>query len=101
MAQASATQYLAEIFAPLETAEQLRADSARLQDAAQLLTEAGEPVRYVRSLLVPCEETAFHLFEAETTGAVEHVLRDAGLEAERISVAIPANDRDRMGGKAT
>ncbi len=49
----------------------------------------------MRSLLVPREETAFYVFEADDPDVVERVLREAGLEAERISVAIPANDRTR------
>ena len=89
----STTQYLAEIFAPRCTRDRLRAESLRVRAAAEALADSGEPVRYLHSLLVPGEEIAFHFFEAEQPEAVAHALHGAGLEAERISLAIPNGPR--------
>jgi hypothetical protein len=79
--------YLAEVFAPHGDVESL-AEAERLRAAATALTARGIGVRHVHSVLVPDEETVFHLLAAERRTAVERVLREVGLEAERISPAI-------------
>ena len=80
--------YLAEVFAPRGRVEERRAEAERVHAAAAALAARGVRVRHLHSVFVPDEETAFHLLEAERRIAVEHALRDAGLEAERISPAI-------------
>lgn len=82
------TCYLAEVFAPRGDAEAHHAEAERVSAAATALTASGIRVRHVHSVLVPDEETAFHLLAAERRAAVERALREAGLEAERISPAI-------------
>lgn len=89
---AAATCYLAELYAPRHDPDRLSADTARLRAAAGALAEAGLPVRYLHSAFVAAEETVFHVFEAESGEAVEQALRDAGLEAERISAAVAVAD---------
>ena len=84
------TQYLAEVFAPEWSEEDLRDTCERVRLAAESAEGSGGRVRYLHSVLVPRDETAFFLFEAQLAGAVEHVLEVVGLEAERISPAIPA-----------
>jgi hypothetical protein len=86
--QRPSTCYLAEVFAPHGDAEAHHAEAERVSAAATALTARGIRVRHVHSVLVPDEETAFHLLAAERRAAVERVLREAGLEAERISPAI-------------
>lgn len=80
--------YLAEVFAPGGDAEGQGAETERIRAAAAALSAAGIPVRHLHSLLLPGEETVFHLLLAERRAAVERLLREAGLEAERISPAI-------------
>jgi hypothetical protein len=82
--------YLAEIFLPRRDPERLEAEAQRIRAAAEALAESGVRVRYLHWLFVPREETAFHVFDTELPDAIEQVLRDAGLEAERISPAIAA-----------
>ena len=84
---------MAEIFATRCSAEQQKAEAERVHAAAETLAGAGSSVRYLRSLFVPGEETAFHLFEAERPSDVEDALRDVDLEAERISPAIEVAGR--------
>ena len=87
--------YLAEVFAPRGDAEAQGADAERIRAAATALAATGIRVRHVQSVLVPGEETAFHLLAAERQATVERVLRDAGLEAERISPAIAVAGDER------
>jgi hypothetical protein len=79
--------FLAEVFTPGREAEQRRADADYVRAAAEALARAGTPVRYLESLYVPGEEIALYLFRADRPDEVEHVLHEAGLEAERISLA--------------
>jgi acetyl esterase/lipase len=87
--------YLAEVYTPRPTAAEEEAQRDRVRAAAEALAADGPHVRYVQVLLVPGEETAFHLFEAEGPAAVEAVLRAAGLEAERISPALAVAGKAR------
>jgi len=82
------TCYLAETFAARRDSEQLRVETERVRAAAEALASSGVGVRHLESLFLPGEEMALHLFEAERPDAIEQVLRDAGLEADRISLVI-------------
>lgn len=66
---------------PAEAIERLRA-------AAEEMTAAGLPVRHVRSIVVPGDETAFHLFEGPSLQAVEEVGRRAHNEFDRVTEAL-------------
>lgn len=83
----TANCYLAELYAPRRGVGQQQAEAERIRLAVEALVGAGVAIRYLRSIVVPREETAFHLFEAERASAVEQVLHDVGLEAECISLA--------------
>lgn len=89
---AATGHYLAELFTSGHSLERLRAEAERISVATEALAADGESIRYLDSLLLPDEETGFHCFEAEEPEAVERVLRDAGLEAERISPVIATTD---------
>lgn len=56
--------------------------------AAEQVSAAGTSVRYVRSTLLPGDETCFHVFEAESRGAVDDVARRAGLVGARVAEVI-------------
>jgi hypothetical protein len=79
--------YLAEVFAPNEGPEQQQEQADRIREAADGRTRCGTPVSCLESLFVPGEEMALYLFQADRPAVVEDVLRDAGLQAERISPA--------------
>ena len=71
------------------------ADRGRI--AAESLTLEGTPVRYLRSIFLPEDETCFSLYEAESVDAIREVVRRASLPFERIveAVAIPeSSDTD-------
>jgi hypothetical protein len=56
----------------------------RARGAAEQLTREGTPVRWVRSVYVPEEDTCLLVFEAPTAEAVDRAGRRAGLTYERI-----------------
>lgn len=79
--------FAAEVYAPgLGTS--LEELSGRLRDAADSVTRDGSAVRYVRSLLLPGDETCFHLFEADSTASVSDTTKRAGVLCARIVEAI-------------
>lgn len=88
------TTYLVELYAPRQDREQLKAEAKRIRAAVKALTDSGAAVRYMHAVLVPGEETAFHVFEANGPDSVEQAIRDAGLEPERISPAIAETGKE-------
>jgi Protein of unknown function (DUF4242) len=62
-----------------------RAERARL--SAEALTREGTPVRYLRSILVPEDETCFFLYEACSADSVREAAQRATLPFERITEA--------------
>jgi uncharacterized protein DUF4242 len=62
------------------------ADRARL--AAEQLSREGTPVRYLRSLFVPEDETCFYLYEATSAEAVRSAAERAALRFERVAEAV-------------
>jgi hypothetical protein len=55
---------------------------------AEALSRIGPAVRYVRSILIPEDETCFLLFEAASIDDVREAARIAGLPIDRISEAV-------------
>jgi hypothetical protein len=51
--------------------------------AAARLTSADTPVRLVRSIFVPADETCFFLFEADDADAAQEAAGASGLPLER------------------
>lgn len=62
------------------------ATNARL--AAEALTREGTPVRYLRFIFVPDDETCFHLYEAPSVDAVREAALRAAVPVERIAEAL-------------
>lgn len=52
---------------------------------AEQLTEEGTPVRYLRSIFVPEDETCFLLLEAASVDAVHTAARRAELAFDRVA----------------
>jgi hypothetical protein len=72
---------MAELYAPSLT----EGSSARAAEAAaRSLREEGLAVRYMRSIVIPGDETCFHVFEAQSADAVREVGRRAAIRFERI-----------------
>ena len=80
--------YLVETYVPGMQAQNARAAGRRARTAARQLSSEGVPVRYVRTTLLPGDETCFHLFEAASQDAVAEACQLAGLETPRIVPAV-------------
>ena len=80
--------FLVESYIPRSQAQDAQAVGRHAQAAAVALSRAGVSVRYVRTTLVPGDETCFHVFEAASHDAVAEACRLAGLEAPRIVPAV-------------
>jgi hypothetical protein len=86
------TRYLVELYLPRRSEAEIAGNLERLQQAVARVSRPGMPIRHVCSLFIPADETCFHLFEASGPEPVEHALREAGIEHERLSEAV---DLDR------
>ena len=81
-------RYLVESYIPRSRARNARAAGREARTAAAELTREGTRVRYVRTTLVPEDETCFHIFEAASKEAVGEACRRAGIATGRILPAI-------------
>jgi hypothetical protein len=79
--------FLVETYVPKMAQNDARV-ARRARMAARQLSREGEPVRYLRTTLLPEDETCFHLFEAASEDAVAEVCRRAGLGTPRIVRAV-------------
>ena len=82
------SSFLAEVYTPVTAA--VAEFEARARLAAADLSAAGTPVRYVRAIFVPDDETCFHLFEADSPEAVDEAMRRAGFVGARVTRAVEA-----------
>lgn len=83
MADEATTEYLAECFWPGVDEAAVHALDARAGASAGELTRAGEPVRYIGSILMREDEVVLCLFEG-TEEAVRRAAARAEIPFERI-----------------
>jgi hypothetical protein len=81
------SSYLLEAYTPASAL--LEEVEARMRMAAAELSESGTPVRYVRSIFVPDDETCFHLLDGPSHEAVAEAAKRAGISTARITKALP------------
>jgi hypothetical protein len=81
------SSYLLEAYTPASAL--LEEIEARVRIAAAELSDSGTPVRHVRSIFVPEDETCFHLLDATSSEAVAEAARKAGISRPRITKAVP------------
>ena len=79
--------YLVEAYAPIDERELAKAVS-RIRAAAEAMSRQGAPVRHVQAILVPGDETCFHLVQAPSVEAVDELARTARLVYTRIVEAV-------------
>jgi hypothetical protein len=82
------TQFLVERYVPRANDGAIEREAERARLSAEALTVEGTPVRYLRSIFVPEDETCFLLYEAGSVEAVQAAALRAALPFERISIAI-------------
>jgi hypothetical protein len=84
--------YVAERYLPGITREKLLQATRRARRASTEMTAEGTPVRYLRSIFLPEDETSYCLFEASSREAVERANHRADVPFDRVMEAV---DLDR------
>jgi hypothetical protein len=79
--------FIAEAYEPDPAATRAEVAEA-LRRAAEDISQDGTPVRYIRSIVVPADETCFHLFEAPSVVAVQEASARAEVVCTRIVEAV-------------
>ena len=88
------TEFLVELYVPRTDPLAAESGAERARLAAEELTREGTPVRYLRSIFVPEDETCFALYEAVTAEAVREVARRAALRFEHVAEAVTHSKGD-------
>jgi hypothetical protein len=81
-------EFLVELYVSRADGAEVERAAERARDAAEQLTREGRPVRFVRSIFVPEDETCFYLYEAASAEHVSEAARCADLRFERVAEAI-------------
>jgi len=83
-------EFLVELYVSCTEPDGVERRAERAQRAAVELTAAGTPVRFVRSIFVPADETCLFLFEAESVDAVRRAAQHAALPFEHVAETAPS-----------
>jgi hypothetical protein len=79
------SEYLVELYVSRADACAIERDAERVRQAAEEQTRRGIPVRFLRSIFVPDDETCFLLIEASSAEAVRDAAELAALPYERVT----------------
>jgi hypothetical protein len=92
------SEFLVEFYLSRTDAAALGRSVRRARLAAEEQTRQGRPVRYLRSMYLPDDETCFVLYEAEASDAARRAAALATIGYERVSEVIgdtrPGNGPD-------
>lgn len=78
--QEQSRYHLVELHRPNDGWTELQALADRARTAAEQVNSADTPVRFVRSIFVPDDETCFQLFEGTPAAVAEAVSRSRAKE---------------------
>jgi hypothetical protein len=87
-------EFVVELYASRHDAAALDRGAKRIRLAAEELSRDGTPVRYLRRIFVPEDETCLLLYEAESATVVGEATRRAGVAFERITEAVANPSED-------
>jgi hypothetical protein len=87
--------YLVEHYRPGLSTEGLEEWAARVRAAAVGIAREGEPVRYLRSTVVPADESLLCLLEAPSDDLVRAVYARAEVPFERLTAVISDDTASR------
>jgi hypothetical protein len=90
------SEFMVEAYVLQATPDVEAGQAKEVSLAAEQLTREGTPVRFLRSILVPEDETCFYLYWAESAEAVRIAATRAGLVFERVSEVV--SDRTAPAG---
>jgi len=77
--------YLVELYLSRHASDGLHALADQACESARQMTREGTPVRYLRSIFLPEDETCFCLYESSSAEAVARASQRAGLSFERVT----------------
>jgi hypothetical protein len=80
--------YLIEVYIPRARAHEADSTGRRIRAAIDALHGEGVEIRFVRTMLLPEDETCFHVLDAPSRAEVQHVCKRAGLSSIRVVSAI-------------
>ena len=80
--------FIVETYLSRDAAGEPDATIARAVSAVDEVTAAGDPIRYLRAIFIPDDETCMLLFEAPSVEVVRMVAQRAGLDPDRV---VPAD----------
>jgi hypothetical protein len=92
---ATLSRFVVERYSPGMTLALVRAMEPRLRLAAASITGEGHPVRYLGSILITAEETAFSVFEADGVEAVAEVNSRVGAPFDRVVPVVELREPER------
>jgi hypothetical protein len=78
-------EFLIEQYVSRADTAAVERDAVRAREAAEELSRTGTPVRYLRSIFVPEDETCFLLYEADSASAVREAALRARLPVDRVA----------------
>ena len=84
-------EFLVELYLSGVDGGAVERESERARLGAEALTREGKPVRYLRSIFVPEDETCLFLYEAASADDVREAATRAALRFERVAGAITAS----------
>ena len=85
-------KFLVELYLPDNGTDAAAATAERARAAAAELAGQGAPVRYLRMLYVPDDETCFLLYEAASAELAGEASRHAQIAYERVLEAVEGGD---------
>jgi hypothetical protein len=92
------TEFIAELYVARGNHDAVGTDAERARVAAAELTREGTPVRLLRSIFVPEDETCFLLYEAASAEAVREAVRRAAIACEHVAETVPCAQLDQPTG---
>jgi hypothetical protein len=92
-------RYLVELAPPPGGWEDLQRLTARARDEAETLSRHGSPVRFLRSIYLPEDDTCLFLYEGDSLEVVGEAGRRAELHVLGIAPALQAQNGSAKGGE--
>lgn len=93
------TEFLVELYVSRAGAGDLDRCAERIHLAATELSREGTPVRYLRRIFIPQDETCLLLYEADSPDVVREATRRADVPFERVVEALAGSDREKPSGR--
>ena len=94
-------EFLVELYVSLSERDGVRRRAEQARRAAVELTAAGTPVRLVRSIFVPEDETCLFLVEAPSLDAVRETARRASFGLAHVAETDSVTGEDETARHAT